>query len=67
MGTIAARNTEKSDERVRHEGVFVGYKQLSGSMQYLILVRGKLHASCNVTFSEARLATPRGCFGQLVL
>ena len=44
---------KKLDERVRHEGIFVGYKQPSGLMQYLVLVRGKVYSSCNVTFLEA--------------
>ena len=48
----------KFDERVRTEGVFVGYKQPAGSMQYLVLVRGKIYSSCNVTFSEAAPAVP---------
>ena len=45
-------NVKKLDDRVRTQGVFVGYKQPAGSKQYLVLIKGKVYTSCNVTFDE---------------
>ena len=37
---------------MRAEGVFVGYKPPTGSQQHIVVVKGKVYASCNVTFDE---------------
>ena len=47
---------KKLYERVRHEGVFVGYKQPCGSIQYLVLVRKKYTHRATLHFlKRARL------------
>jgi transposase InsO family protein len=48
---------KKLDDRVRAKGTFIGYKPPAGSQQYLVLVRGKIYASCNVTFDERAVTT----------
>ena len=45
------------NDLVRVAGTFIGYKPPAGSQKYLVLVRGKVYASCKITFDEHPVLT----------